>query len=137
MPGIAFTNLAMLAGLVALSVPVIIHLLLRRKKKRLRFSTIQFFLQRDERSSQRRKLQNWLLLALRLLICALLVFVFARPYLRNSARAGADQQPRRVVIVLDRSLSMQANAANGPKWTQAIDAARQVVSGLATKDRVA
>ena len=43
MPGIFFSNALMLAGLTTLAIPVLIHLLLKRKKKRLRFSTIQFF----------------------------------------------------------------------------------------------
>ena len=43
MTRLLFTNLTMLAGLGALAVPILIHLLLRRKKRRLRFSTLQFF----------------------------------------------------------------------------------------------
>jgi Aerotolerance regulator N-terminal/von Willebrand factor type A domain len=136
MPGIFFTNVWMLAGLAALSVPVIIHLLLKRKKKRVRFSTVQFFQKRDEQSSQRRKLRNWLLLALRLLICTLLVLAFARPYLQNRI-AGAAQRQRQVLILLDRSLSMQANATDGPKWVRARESARQILSQLKPDDRAA
>src|SRR5882724_10357709 len=110
MPGIFFTNLWMLAGLAVLSVAVVIHLLLKRKKKRLRFSTVQFFLKQDEQSSHRRKLRNWLLLTLRLLICALLVLAFARPYLRKGGVGGGVGEKRQVLVLLDRSLSMQANA---------------------------
>jgi uncharacterized membrane protein len=138
MPGIFFTNLWMLLGLAALSVPIVIHLLLRRRKKRVRFSTVQFFLSQDEQASQRRKLRNWLLLALRLLICALLVLAFARPYLQRGALAGAGRQNRQGLIVLDRSLSMQANASDGPKWVRAKEAARQILSELKqTEDRAA
>jgi Aerotolerance regulator N-terminal/von Willebrand factor type A domain len=136
MPGIFFTNVWMLAGLLALSVPVIIHLLLKRKTKRARFSTVQFFLRQDEQASQRRKLRNWFLLALRLLICALLVLAFARPYLRNSAGAGA-QQRRTVLILLDRSLSMQASATDGPKWVRARESARHILAELKPGDRAA
>jgi len=75
-----FTNALMLAGMAALAIPVLIHLLLKRKKKRVQFSTIRFFQLQDEQSSRRRKLRNWFLLALRLLIVSLLVLAFARPY---------------------------------------------------------
>src|SRR5260221_4316353 len=108
MPGIFFTQAWMLAGLAALSIPVVIHLLLRRKKTRLGFSTIQFFLKRDEQSSQRRRLRNWLLLSLRLLICTLLVLAFARPFLQHAGALDANRQKRQVIVVLDRSLSMRA-----------------------------
>jgi hypothetical protein len=137
MPGILFTNFWMLAGLVALSVPVIIHLLLRRKKKRVRFSTIQFFMRQDEQASQRRKLRNWFLLALRLLICTLLVLAFARPYLRSGAIGAAGDRKRQAIVLLDRSLSMQANSAEGPKWSRAVSAARQILAGLKPDDRAA
>ena len=42
-----FTNIGLLAGLAALGIPIVIHLLLKRKKQRLRFSTIQFFQKQD------------------------------------------------------------------------------------------
>lgn len=136
MPSLLFNNIWMLAGLAALAIPVVIHLLLRRKKKRLRFSTIQFFVKQDEQSSQRRKLRNWFLLALRLLICAFLVLAFARPYFNGGAGPAAPGK-RQVIVVLDRSLSMQANASDGPKWIRAREAVRQVLSDLKADDRAA
>ena len=48
----SFANAALLGGLLALAVPILIHLLLKQKKKRLRFSTLQFFLKRDEQTTQ-------------------------------------------------------------------------------------
>src|SRR5690349_12874204 len=113
-----FTNALMLAGLSALAIPVIIHLLLKRKKKRLRFSTNQFFLKQDEQSSQKRKLRNWLLLALRLLIFTLLVLAFARPFLSQSKAAADARQRRQVIFVLDRSASMHAIGTDGERWAQ-------------------
>src|SRR6187399_2485767 len=98
MPGLFFSNLWMLAGLTALSVPVLIHLLLRRKQVRVRFSTVQFFLRQDEHSSRRRKLRHWLLLSLRLLICTLLVLAFARPYLEGGTD-GAAGTKRQVILL--------------------------------------
>src|ERR1043165_2890977 len=103
-----FTNLAMLAGLGALAIPVLIHLLLKRKKQRLRFSTLQFFRRHDEHSSQRRKLRNLLLLAVRLLLLAVLVLAFARPYLPDIQPNGTRQQRPLAVLVVDRSASRAA-----------------------------
>lgn len=117
MPALFFTNLWMLAGLAALTVPILVHLLLRRKKKRLRFSTVQFFLRQDEHASQRRKLRNWFLLTLRLLICALLVLAFARPYLQSSDPLNGGAGKRQVAFVLDRSRACKRNPLtdrNGP-----------------------
>src|SRR5438093_13335737 len=110
MSPVFFTNVALLAGMGALAIPILIHLLLKRQKQRLRFSTIQFFVRQDEQASKRRKLRNWLLLAVRLLLVALLVLAFARPYLKNTPAAAEARKRRVAVFNLDRSASMQALA---------------------------
>jgi hypothetical protein len=137
MPGLSFLNAWMLAGLAALAIPVLIHLLLRRKKKRLQFSTVRFFQQHDEQSSQRRKLRHWLLLGLRLLIVALLVLAFARPFRPQSGAAGGVPRRQQVVFVLDRSASMQAVGTDGPRWSQAKERVRKVLTALGPDDRAA
>src|SRR5438093_3140025 len=106
MSPVFFTNVALLAGMGALAIPILIHLLLKRQKQRLRFSTIQFFVRQDEQASKRRRLRNWLLLAVRLLLVTLLVLAFARPYLKSAQAAAGAQKPLNAVFVLDRSLSM-------------------------------
>jgi len=133
MPGLLFSNAALLAGLGALAFPVLIHLLLKQKRKPLHFSTIQFFQTRDEKTSQRRELRNLILLSMRLLLLALLVLAFARPYLPASPGMIRELQPRQIVLVLDRSASMQA----GNHWAKAKKFLDQAVSGLSAADRVA
>lgn len=137
MQGLFFTNTLMLAAMAALGIPILIHLLLKRKKKRLPFSTIRFFQQQDEQSSRRRKLRNWLLLALRLLIVSLLVLAFSRPYRRQSQAAAAGQKQHRVVFVLDRSASMLATETEGQRWALAKDRIQKVLSGLNADDTAA
>src|SRR6184192_1288555 len=98
-----FTNAAFLGGLAGLSIPILIHLLLRRRSQRLRFSTIQFFVKRDEQSSRKRKLRNLFLLAARLLLFALIVLGFARPYFRGNAAAAGGKNRQQVILILDSS----------------------------------
>src|SRR5262245_18839651 len=134
---VIFTNAALLFGLLALGIPILIHLLLKRKQQRLRFSTIQFFQRLDEKASQKRKLRNLLLLAMRLLLFALLVFAFARPILPDRLVPGTDGPPRQAVIVLDGSASMQATDRDGSRWARAKDAASRIVASLRPDDRAA
>ena len=134
---LSFTHAAFLAGLVSLAIPILIHLLLRRKKVRLRFSTLQFFLKKDEKTGRRRKLFHWLLLAARLCLLALLVSAFARPFLPDSASAGHSHPKRQVVLVLDRSASMQATDAGVSRWSKAKDQLRQTVAEMGADDEVA
>ncbi|MBI3415537.1 MAG: VWA domain-containing protein, partial [Verrucomicrobia bacterium] len=133
----SFANAALLGGLLALGVPILIHLLLKQKKKRLRFSTLQFFLKRDEQSTQKRTLRNLLLLAMRLLLFALLVFAFARPYFPEAQTPGGGQKRRDVVFVLDRSASMQATGVDGMRWGAAKETIRKILSELKADDRAA
>jgi hypothetical protein len=137
MTSLFFTNTLMLAGMAALAIPILIHLLLKRKKKQIAFSTIRFFQHQDEQSSQRRKLRNWLLLALRLLIVSLLVLAFARPYSRQSEAFADGRKPHRVVFVLDRSASMLAGGSEGQRWALARERIQKTLSTLEAEDSAA
>jgi hypothetical protein len=137
MPAFFFTNTLMLAGLAALGIPVLIHLLLKRKKKQVQFSTIRFFQLQDEQSSRWRKLRNWLLLALRLLILTLLVLAFSRPYARQNEASAADRKQVRVVFVLDNSASMLATGIEGERGTLAKDRIQKIISSLNADDSAA
>jgi hypothetical protein len=132
-----FTNAALLAALAGLGIPVLLHLLLKRKSQRLRFSTVRFFAKQDEQASSKRKLRNLLLLLLRLLIFALIVLAFARPYLPLTTPNAAGGQRRQVVLVLDRSLSLQAADTGGPRWPRVQAAARKLLGELKVDDQAA
>ena len=137
MTRLLFTNLTMLVGLGALAVPILIHLLIRRKNRRLRFSTLRFFRRQDEQSSQRRKLRNLLLLAVRLLLLTLLVLMFARPYLPGGQAGGPGQQRRLAVFVVDRTASMQAVEGGVVRWQRAKEAMQKALGELTADDRAA
>ena len=135
MSQLLFSNAALLAGLVALGIPIVIHLLMRRNKQRLRFSTIQFFIQQDEKSDRHRKLRNLLLLATRLLLVSLLVLAFARPYLPELPFSKENTPPKQLVFVVDRSASMQAE--NGARWHKATELIISELQKLSPADRIA
>src|SRR5258706_3295948 len=129
---LSFTNLATLGGLAAVAIPVIIHLLLRHRRRQMRFSTIQFFLAGQEEAARRQRIRHWLLLLMRCLLLILFVLAFARPFLRQNSSA-ATQPPRDVVLVLDRSASMQVP----DRWTTALAKATHALRNLSFDDRAA
>src|SRR5262245_24968975 len=136
MPAVFFTHIALLSGLAALAIPILIHLLLKRKMQRLRFSTIQFFVKQDEQASKRRKLRHWLLLAVRLLLLTLLVMAFARPFTRavlTTTRPGK----RIVIFVVDRSASMQAVVRGESVWNRSLNLARTALRQFKAEDQAA
>jgi hypothetical protein len=132
-----FTNFALLGGLAAIAAPILIHLLLRRKSQRMRFSSVQFFLKQDEQSMRKRKLRNLLLLSTRLLLFTLLALAFARPFFPASDAIAQAGEMRQLVILLDTSASMQAVTPDGPLWSRALDAVRKELAALKLNDRAA
>lgn len=135
--GFLFTNPLLLAALAGLGVPVLIHLLLKRKNQRLRFSTLRFFQQHQEQASQKRKLRNVLLMALRMLILALLVLAFTRPYLPLTGAAARARNRQQAILVVDTSLSMTAGAGAAARWNRTRKVARDYLESLSGDDRVA
>ena len=120
-----------LAGLAALAIPVLIHLIQRERKNVVQFPSLMFVRRIPYSSIRRRRIHNWALLALRLAALALIVAAFSRPFLRNTSLSAAAGGARDVVILLDRSYSM----GHGDQWDRARRAASDVVSGLADGDR--
>jgi hypothetical protein len=100
-----FLNIAFLVGLVAAAVPIIIHLLNRRRVKRVKFSSLEFLDEVNKQRMRRINLQRILILILRTLAILALVFAFARPTLR-SGLLFAGSVPKNVVVCLDASFSM-------------------------------
>ena len=74
---------------LSLAVPVIIHLVHRRKAKRVLFSTLRFLRMVDRRVARRQKLKELLLLAVRLLLLAALIGALYRPMVRSSTFKGS------------------------------------------------
>ncbi len=130
--GLGFLVPAFLAGLLAIAVPVVLHLRHRDKDRPFKFPSLMFLEQLPIRTAQRRRVTDWPLLLLRVLALALLAFAFARPVFTKQALTGSDARARAVVVLLDRSQSM----GHRDVWPVALDSARKVIAALGSKDRV-
>lgn len=121
-----------LAGLTALAIPVVIHLINRERREIVEFPSLMFLQRIPYRSVRRQKLRHILLLALRCLALAIVVAAFARPFFRRTSVANAaGVGARELVVLLDRSYSM----GFADHWMRAQDAARRAVTGLGGTDR--
>jgi hypothetical protein len=128
----AFLAPAFLAGLAALVVPVLIHLIQRERKEVVAFPSLMFLRRIPYQSVERRRIHNWLLLALRAAAIACLVAAFSRPFLKQSVAAAAARSGAREVVVL---LDVSASMGYGDHWAHAVDAAHKVVATLGAEDR--
>src|SRR5687768_6725887 len=76
----AFVQASMLAALGAVTLPILAHLLFRRRSRPVDLGTLRFLKVAVRQDTRRRWLKRWLLLALRLGCVVLLVLLFARPF---------------------------------------------------------
>jgi Aerotolerance regulator N-terminal/von Willebrand factor type A domain len=127
---------AFLFGLLAASLPVLIHLLNRRRLKRIRFPAVRFVLLSQKRISRSYRLRHWLLLALRTLAVVFLALLLANPIFQTGAGLFAGGGPIALVVLLDNSLSMTWSG-DGGGFKQAKEAARLLISALNDGDRAA
>lgn len=115
-----FLNPAVLIGLIAASIPILIHLFNLRKLKKIEFSTLAFLKELQKNKIRKIKLKQWILLALRVLIIMLLVFAFARPTLRGLAIGGTTSAAKTTaVFIIDNTFSMSVIDNQGSLLNQA------------------
>jgi hypothetical protein len=125
-----------LFGLAAASLPVLIHLLNRRRLKRIRFPAVRFILLSQKRISRSYRLRHWLLLALRTLAVICLALLLANPIFQTGAGLFAGGGPVSLVVILDNSLSMTWSG-DGNGFKQAKEAAGLLIANLNDGDRAA
>ncbi len=118
---------------LSLAIPIIIHLVHRRKAKPMPFSTLRFLQMVDQRVARRQRLRELLLLALRILLLAALIGALERPMLHSGGFKGTGL-PTTVAILLDDTASMQAVKDGSSAFARARDGALQALDGLKNED---
>lgn len=114
-----------LGGLLALSVPVFVHLLRRHVTVPRPVGSLMFFERGTQSSTKHRRLRYYLLFALRFALLLLIVLAFANPFFR---RPATDATGHLLLIVVDDSFSMRA----GSRFA---DAKQQALALLLAKPR--
>ncbi|MCS7077975.1 MAG: BatA and WFA domain-containing protein [Bacteroidia bacterium] len=113
-----FLNSAALWGLLAVLIPILIHLINLRRPRKILFSNVSFLQQIEQVQKRSTQIKQWLILITRILAIGCLVLAFANPVWKN--RSSYPIQVRSLatdntsnVIILDNSMSMQAQDENG------------------------
>ncbi len=120
-----FLDPGFLLGLLAVAVPVILHLLLRRRLPKIEFPLTRLVARAEAVQQPRRRLNRLLLLLARAALLALLALALARLVLGGSRMAATG--PIAVAVLVDDSLSMRARAANG---SSVFDAGRDMAASM-------
>ncbi len=117
----------LLAGL-GVALPILIHLLQRRREVVLPFSMVRFVLLARRRSSRRLQLRRLFLLFLRMAVILLFAFILARPKFYSPADVFRTEEPGFTAVVLDNSLSMSVRRGGRKRFEFARGLTTDIVS---------
>lgn len=131
-----FVNTSLLvAGLACVSLPILIHILMRRRRKPVMWGAMEWLLQAYRQQRRRTRLEQMVLLASRCLLVALVALALGKPLL-GALSGGGLRRSKTLSIVLDNSLASQASLggaegsaleaskARAMKLVDALDAAK-------------
>ncbi|MCC6678206.1 MAG: BatA and WFA domain-containing protein [Phycisphaerales bacterium] len=129
-----------LAGLVCIAIPIVIHLLMRRRRRPVPWAAMKFLLEAYRKQKRRLTLEQLLLLALRCLLIGLVGIGLARPMI-GAAAGLTGPGPRTVYLVIDNSLvsgvrdaagttALERQQARAERVLEQLDSARGDRAGL-------
>jgi len=118
-------------ALTGISIPILIHFSGQKKKKKIPFSYIEFLKLSKVRSIKLQRLKEAIILILRTLLIAALLFALAEPVTKSMAFLKGKKY---ILIILDNSASM--NAENGEVWEKAKNAVKKILENISRNDKV-
>ncbi len=100
------------AGLACVGIPILIHILMRRRRRPIQWAAMRFLLEAYQQQRKRLRFEQWLLLASRCLLVALIAIAIGRPVL-GGALGGAPGGPTTLYLVIDHGLASGAQDVPG------------------------
>ena len=121
-------------GLFALAGPLLFHLIRRTPKGEVPFSSLMFLRPTPPRLTRRSRLDNLLLLALRMAAVALIAAAFMRPFFNSNVKLDFTDVPgRKTAVLIDTSASMK----RADLWAQTNEKFQQVLDQAEDNDEIA
>jgi len=132
-----FLNSIIFAFAAFAAIPILIHLLNRRRVKKVYFSSLEYLKSLQKTRMRRLKIKQLLLLLIRILAVLFIVAAFARPALRGGYTAGLGAAAKTsAVIMLDNSLSMSAETREGSLFEQGQIFASSLLDAFSEGDEI-
>jgi hypothetical protein len=128
-----FVQASMLAAMAAVALPVLAHLMFRRRSRPVDLGTLRFLKIAVRQDKRRRWLKRWLLLAMRVGCVVFVVLLFARPFRAESIGGG---ETGLTVILIDRSASMDRKREGERLIDRALNELPSVVAQVPAHSRV-
>ena len=129
-----FANPAFLWGLLAVLIPIAIHLLNFHRYRTVYFSNVARLQELHTESRRSSNMRRWLLLAARILAIVFLVLAFAQPVIpeRDSTTRSGNTV---VSVFIDNTFSMENASQQGSLIDEAVRKARELVTAYGVGDR--
>ncbi|MBX7151336.1 BatA domain-containing protein [bacterium] len=132
---VTFLNALILSAVALALIPVIIHLLNRKKTQVVPFSSLEFLKILQNKKIKRVKLQQIILLILRTLVLLLAVLAFARPVSKAGSSGTVDAHAKTsIVIIIDNSASASYVSDNGSVFERMQMKTSQIIDYLKEGD---
>lgn len=128
-----FTAPTFLIGLVAVAIPIVVHLFNFRRYRKVYFSNVDRLEELQNETRRQSTLRQLLIMAARILAIVFLVLAFARPVVSDSAMSVAGSKS--VSLFVDNSFSMENTFGNEILIEKAKAKAREIVSAYDRTDR--
>ncbi len=122
-----FNHPEFLYGLLAVLIPVIIHLFNFRRYKKIWFSNIEFLKNITAQTRKQNKLKHLIVLLLRMLAVALVVLAFAGPEMNRNGNHTLPTAGGLTAVYVDNSFSMMAEGEEGRLFEEAVNNARELI----------
>ncbi len=116
----------LLWGMVLAAVPVLIHLLYRRRYRETRWAAMQFLVVAAQKQSRSFRIDHWLLLLLRTLIPLAAAIAVAGPMFSAPTQRVTSVRTQRLLII-DASLSLAAVDGSGTRFDRLRSRAESVL----------
>lgn len=118
--------------LIAIAIPIIIHLFNFRKFKKVYFSNVQFLKEVKQETQSKSKLKHLLVLISRILAITFLVLAFAQPFIPSNLSTNSNSNV--VGIYIDNSFSMESIGENGMLLDEAKLKATEIINSYKKTD---
>lgn len=129
-----FLNPFFLFGLLAIAIPIVIHLFNFRRFKKVIFSNVSFLKNIEITTKKQNKVRNLLLLASRILAIICIVFLFAQPFIPSGEEKLVGKGQNAVLVFIDNSFSMQNVSKEGRVLDEAKRKAREIANQYKSDD---
>lgn len=133
----SFLQGAFLAATAFAAIPLLLHLLTRRRLQDVALPSYMFLLSSKRRSLKILTVNQWLLLALRVALLAALALAFAMPVAEKlNVKIPGAASPSRIAIIIDNTPSMTRSEGGVSIFDRAASAANKIIKNGSAQDEI-